>query len=470
MSAKPIIAVEKLSKRYRLGEIGATTLRDSVARFIRARWRRPQADVSLTECQQDGRNSEAVSDVSVKPQADSGLRRGDSSMTPDTETSAVGYMWALRDVSLDIQQGDVVGIIGRNGAGKTTLLKILSRITEPTSGRATIRGRVGSLLEIGTGFHYELTGRENIYLSGSIMGLAKREIDERISRIIDFSEIERFIDTPVKRYSDGMYVRLAFSVAAHLEPEILLVDEILSVGDLAFQKKCLGSMRSLADRNRTVLFVSHNMDVITRLCSKCVLLSAGRVVAFGESADVVREYQGKFLAISAEWVRAPGSSPGTDFAFLRIALEDERGRPRAVFGGDEAWCVVVDYEIASDMAGCHVGFKVCRSDGFVILTTTDADAHETSALPRKPGRYRSRVSIPGRFLAPGMYSLQFFAAYPYRCVYETIEQAVVLEIAPQNSIAALHGPIAGLIAPLFQWATDPAGNTAGNSSHALEKN
>jgi lipopolysaccharide transport system ATP-binding protein len=253
--ARVVIRTESLSKQYRLGARlqKHPTLRDAIA-------------------------SRASSSLARLRPARNGASREDQSI------------WALRDVSLDIEQGDVVGIIGRNGAGKTTLLKIVSHITEPTAGRAKIKGRVGSLLEVGTGFHPELTGRENVYLSGSILGMRKAEIDARFDEIVAFAEVERFLDTPVKRYSSGMQVRLAFAVAAHLEPEILLVDEVLAVGDAAFQRKCLGRMGDVAREGRTVLFVSHNMAVIQALCRRGVFLDDGRVRADAPIADAVSEY------------------------------------------------------------------------------------------------------------------------------------------------------------------------------------
>jgi lipopolysaccharide transport system ATP-binding protein len=249
------IRTESLSKQYRLGARlqKHPTLRDAIA---------SRASSSLARLR-PGRNGASREDHSI---------------------------WALRDVSLDIEQGDVVGLIGRNGAGKTTLLKIVSHITEPTAGRAKIKGRIGSLLEVGTGFHPELTGRENVYLSGSILGMRKVEIDARFDQIVAFAEVERFLDTPVKRYSSGMQVRLAFAVAAHLEPEILLVDEVLAVGDAAFQRKCLGRMGDVAREGRTVLFVSHNMAVIQALCRRGVFLDGGRVQADGPIGDAVAEY------------------------------------------------------------------------------------------------------------------------------------------------------------------------------------
>lgn len=277
-----VITVDKLSKRYRLGEIGATTLKESVGRM----WGR--------------------------------MFQGDA----ESERHDGEYIWALKDVSFEVKHGEVVGIIGRNGAGKSTLLKILSRITEPTSGRAIIRGRVGSLLEVGMGFHPDLTGRENIYLSGAILGMKKREIDAKFDEIVAFAELEKFIDTPVKRYSSGMYVRLGFAVAAHLEPEILLVDEVLAVGDVVFQKKCLGKMGNVAQEGRTVLFVSHNMNSIRRLCERCIWLDAGMMQMIGSVVKVVSAYEQvmRSTCIKGEQVRNNISSA----QFLRWEIVEPR--------------------------------------------------------------------------------------------------------------------------------------------------
>src|SRR5918911_3089168 len=256
--ARVAIRTESLSKQYRPGARlqKHPTLRDAIA---------SRASSSLARLR-PGRNGASREDQSI---------------------------WALRDVSLDIEQGDVVGLIGRNGAGKTTLLKIVSHITEPTAGRAKIKGRVGSLLEVGTGFHPELTGRENVYLSGSILGMRKVEIEARFDEIVAFAEVERFLDTPVKRYSSGMQVRLAFAVAAHLEPEILLVDEVLAVGDAAFQRKCLGRMGDVAEEGRTVIFVSHNLAAVRGLCTRALLLDHGRLVFDGETDGAIAHYLGR---------------------------------------------------------------------------------------------------------------------------------------------------------------------------------
>lgn len=255
---KPTIEVDQLSKEYRLGVIGATSFREEVERL----WRRMQREDSNTLQHSQG----------------------------DPEQIQNGRFHALRDISFSVQPGEVMGIIGRNGAGKSTLLKILSRITEPTAGMAKLRGRVASLLEIGTGFHPELTGRENIYLNGTILGMKKNEIDKRFDEIVDFSEIEAFLDTPVKRYSSGMYLRLGFGIAAHLEPKILIVDEVLAVGDIGFQRKCIEKMDKVGREGRTILFVSHNMAAVTKLCSRGILLERGRVKALGGIESVVQEY------------------------------------------------------------------------------------------------------------------------------------------------------------------------------------
>ncbi|HNT34877.1 MAG TPA: ABC transporter ATP-binding protein, partial [bacterium] len=266
MSNQVAIQIEGLGKRYRLGQTVdlRRTFRETLVSLPRFVGHKAKTALK-TALQSDGNG------------------------VADPETP-LGTFWALRDVNLQIQRGEATGIIGRNGAGKSTLLKILSRITAPTKGRAEIHGRLSSLLEVGTGFHSELTGRENIYLNGAILGMRKAEIDRKFDEIVAFAEIDRFLDTPVKRYSSGMYVRLAFAVAAHLEPEILVIDEVLAVGDIQFQKKCLGRMGEVTQEGRTVLFVSHNMEAVRNLCQKGILLDKGKVVARGSMADVIHEY------------------------------------------------------------------------------------------------------------------------------------------------------------------------------------
>ena len=412
------IRVKGLSKQYRIGQWERYyALRDIIASFLSAPLRlfhRPSPDTQ--------------------------------NLIPNT------HIWALRDVSFEVKRGEVVGIIGRNGAGKSTLLKILSRITEPTEGYIEIHGRVGSLLEVGTGFHPELTGRENIYLSGAILGMRRAEIRCKFDEIVSFAEIEKFLDTPVKYYSSGMYVRLAFAVAAHLEPEILLVDEVLAVGDANFQKKCLGKMGDVTKQGRTVLFVSHNMGAITRLCPRSLWLDGGEIVLDGSSNEVLNRYQSHYLKACAEWKRINWEKVEGDFAFLSVKLEDSRERLTSLFGGDEPVSVEIRYVVNRLLLGCQVGTRIYNSEGIVVFTTTDADNSEVSALPKDPGFYRTRFKIPPNFLSPGTYYLLVAAHVPNRTVYEVIQQAVVFEISPAGSLASLDGRL-GVVVPLLSWNT-----------------
>jgi lipopolysaccharide transport system ATP-binding protein len=323
---EPIIRVRNLSKRYRIGEAEAyRTLRESImrtaaapARFTRGLLGKPV----------NGRS-----------------RKG---ATRENERQ----VWALRDVSFDVMPGEVLGLIGRNGAGKSTLLKLLSRITEPTNGRAEIYGRVGSLLEVGTGFHAELTGRENIYMSGAILGMRRAEIQRKFDEIVAFAEVEKFIDTPVKRYSSGMHVRLGFAVAAHLEPEILLVDEVLAVGDVAFQKKCLGKMGDVARAGRTVIFVSHNMASIESLCSSCLLINGGRLEARGEPSQIVMRYMTNELRADGglrSLVDHPGRRPGSQPLMRTVTLHAGDGVPTGVFRMGSTLLIRVDFAASSPL-------------------------------------------------------------------------------------------------------------------------
>lgn len=417
-----VIRVENLSKRYRIGaQQKYKALRD------------------------------VLTDAIYKPfRAISSFRKEKESEVNNNPSN--NYIWALRNVSFEVKRGEVVGIIGRNGAGKSTLLKILSRITEPTEGRAEIYGRVGSLLEVGTGFHPELTGRENIYLNGAILGMKRNEIRRKFDEIVAFAEIEKFIDTPVKFYSSGMYVRLAFAVAAHLEPEILLVDEVLAVGDAAFQKKCLGKMGDVAKEGRTVLFVSHNMGAITRLCKRSFWLDKGKIILDGSSKEVVSRYQSQYLMACAEWKRVDSQKIDGDFAFLSVSVMNGDGRPTNLFGGNEPISVEIKYIVCCPLSGCQIGIRIYNSDGLVVFTTTEADSSGVSTLPKEPGRYRSMFTIPGSFLAPGTYYLLVAAHLPYMKVYDVIEQAVVFEIAPSGSLASLDGRL-GVVTPLIHWRT-----------------
>jgi lipopolysaccharide transport system ATP-binding protein len=321
---------------------------------------------------------------------------------PGASISSEEVFWALSGVSFSIRQGERVGIIGRNGAGKSTLLKILSRITEPSAGRVAVRGRVASLLEVGTGFHPELTGRENIYLNGAILGMAKAEIARKFDEIVAFAEVERFLDTPVKRYSSGMYVRLAFSVAAHLEADILVVDEVLAVGDVQFQKKCLGRMEQVAQSGRTVLFVSHNMATITSLCDRCILLDAGKVAADGLPSDVILRYYAGGSGSSpasfdtAAWPRQPGDEHAR---LLGGAIEDCAGRPIYELDLAHSFEVSMRYRILSAANVRSVpNFHFFRADGSYAFV-----ASMPGVEPAQPGEYVAKCKVPAHLLNDGGY-------------------------------------------------------------------
>lgn len=330
---------------------------------------------------------------------------GESSVAEET-------FWALRDVDLEIGEGERVGIVGRNGSGKSTLLKLISRITEPSEGRITIRGRVASLLEVGTGFHPELTGRENVFLNGSILGMRKHEIRRRFESIVDFAGVERFLDTPVKRFSSGMYTRLAFAVAAHLDADILLVDEVLAVGDFEFQKKCLSKMEDASASGKTVMFVSHNVAALRRLCNTAVWLDQGQARQVGPIDEVLAGYWGEAEAggASCHW---PGgvANPGVaDFSLLAVKLFGAGGSPANEFDATESFDVELEYELLSTLRGCRIGFLVSTAEGCVVFETYDDLRNASSG--RAPGRHVSRCRVPGGYLNSGDYVLSVNAGIP----------------------------------------------------------
>ncbi len=322
--------------------------------------------------------------------------------------------WALKDVSFEVESGEAVGIIGGNGAGKSTLLKILSRITTPTEGTVELHGRVGSLLEIGTGFHPDMTGRENIYLNGSILAMQKKEIEQKFEDIVIFSGIEKFLDTPVKRYSSGMYVRLAFAVAAHLEPEILLIDEVLAVGDVAFQKKCLGKISDVTQEGRTVLFVSHNMAAINYLCDTCILLEKGAIVQQGESGKIIEYYlesvKGKNSDDSADTVYSIDMNKTAQI--MRIRLVNDTGITTSTFNVLESFEVRFEYELSEPFAQLYLICEVRTIEGVGVLMSLDSDWDNFYNLqmkdhfPRIPGKYNASVKFPAPLLDVGIYELE----------------------------------------------------------------
>jgi lipopolysaccharide transport system ATP-binding protein len=361
--------------------------------------------------------------------------------------------WALRDVSFEVEQGTAIGIIGRNGAGKSTLLKILSRIVEPTSGYAEIRGRLGSLLEVGIGFDRELTGRDNIYLSGAILGMKKREIDLKFDEIVAFAEVERFLDMPVKRYSSGMYMRLAFAVAAHLETEILLVDEVLAVGDAAFQRRCLGKMDDVANQGRTILFVSHNVAAIARLCPRCVWLEQGQVHAFGDTDQLVSEFLAFGSENAGEIVFPEG--PGSEFArLLALRLKNARGDKTASFPINEPVTIEIEYEVLRSAVGLRIGISLVTGDGSVLLSTKDLDVLAADFV-RRAGRYVSRCILPPDFLNNGRFFVSVGSDFPMIQSHFVVDRALSFTIEPVGGVG-MHIPDSrlGLLRVRLPWEVE----------------
>jgi lipopolysaccharide transport system ATP-binding protein len=417
------IHVEDLGKQYRIGEqvSGYRTLRESLVEVISAPFRR----------------------------ISSNLRSSTTDAREDT-------IWALRHVSFDVQAGDVLGIIGRNGAGKSTLLKLLSRITEPTEGVASIRGRVGSLLEVGTGFHPELTGRENIYLNGAILGMRRTEIDRRFDEIVDFAEVEKFIDTPVKRFSSGMYLRLAFAVAAHLEPEILLVDEVLAVGDAEFQRKCLGKMSDVSQEGRTVLFVSHNMSAILNLTERAILLEGGHLLLHTSSEEAVDHYLASGFSQAGERVWREDEIPAIAAPFRPIALrilDPDRQVAESLRSADPM-SIEFDYTLDEPITGLRVGLVLMTNRGEYVFTSFDTDETEQFEhySVRSAGRYRSRCIIPPDFLNAGQYTVSVIASSFRIKRYFREDSALTFTVDATGSPGS-HWPEArpGLVRPRLDW-------------------
>jgi lipopolysaccharide transport system ATP-binding protein len=352
------------------------------------------------------------------------------------------YVWALKDVSFEVKRGEIVGIIGRNGAGKTTLLKILSRVTEPTEGYAEIHGRVGSLLEVGTGFHPELTGRENIYLSGIILGMKKAEIDRKFDEIVAFAEIEKFLDTPVKYYSSGMYVRLAFAVAAHLEPEILLVDEVLAVGDAAFQKKCLGKMGEVAKEGRTVLFVSHNIGAIAELCQRGILLDTGRIVVSGRTEDVIKTYLSQF-SDKAGVVNLEEPDINKGIKLKRVAILDhETMRPSPEIDFHSPFLVSVEFEVLKPIPQLSLSVRLVNQYGINVLFSW-----LEYQRPYQPGFYLAWCEIPGELLAPGRYYVDVGAEHYRVESYHYAPKALAFDVISTDQSFDCSLPGWGVIFP-----------------------
>ncbi len=367
---------------------------------------------------------------------------------------------AVNDVSFSVSQGEVLGIIGKNGAGKSTLLKILCKITDPTTGHAKIRGRVSSLLEVGTGFHQELTGRENTYLNGTILGMTKNEVDRKFDEIVDFSGVEKFIDTPVKRYSSGMKVRLAFSVAAHLEPEVLIVDEVLAVGDADFQKKCLDKMENVGQEGRTVLFVSHNMPAMTRLCQRAILMHEGRIIEDGSSNDVISSYlfSDSGIEASREWPE-PESAPGGRFVRLRaVRVRTEDGLVTSTVDIRKPVSLEMEYEVLEEGKVLLPHFVLNNEKGDHVFVTVDQDPN-WRRRPRPKGRYLSTAMIPGNLLAEGVLkvSCNLFTLNPDILEFKS-QNAVSFHVVDSSAGDSARGDWAknmpGVVRPLLKWETE----------------
>lgn len=373
-----VISVENLSKAYRLGQIGTGTLHDDLKVWWAKARRRPNPLLKI------------------------GL--------PDLGNRSGEIIWALRDINFTVNKGEAVGIIGRNGAGKSTLLKILSSVTAPTSGHVKLKGQIASLLEVGTGFHPDLTGRENIYLNGAILGMSKAEITHKFDEITGFAELEQFIDTPVKRYSSGMYVRLAFAVAAHLEPEILLVDEVLAVGDAAFQAKCLGKMGDVASQGRTILFVSHNMAAIKNLCGRAIRIHQGQLIASGDSQTVVDQYLyeiGTELGSSERELVGTQNRSGTGEAKItKIAIIDKNGMKNNIIGIGNPFQIVVEVSVNSDTPKSALGIQLRNQDKVQILDLR-SDGQNRIFGPFKGGsKVLFTIKVPGLPIYPGNYFIE----------------------------------------------------------------
>jgi lipopolysaccharide transport system ATP-binding protein len=417
------IRVENLGKRYRIGE--------TVERYQTLR--------------------ENLVNLATKPLRSMRSRwaNGDSAMANTT-------IWALRGVSFEVQRGQVLGVIGRNGAGKSTLLKVLSRVTEPTEGYAEIHGRVGSLLEVGTGFHPELTGRENIYLNGAILGMKRAEIERKFDEIVAFSGVEKFIDTPVKRYSSGMYLRLAFAVAAHLEPEILVVDEVLAVGDAEFQRKCLGKMSDVARAGRTVLFVSHNMSAILRLTEESILLDKGRIVLRGPTPKVVDTYMASGFSQLGEriWEADEVPAEAAPFRPMALRIRDLQGRVQETVRSTQPFIVEVEYALDAPITALRIGIYLLTTQGEFVFTSFDVDeARQYERFGVRPaGHYLSRCTIPADFLNEGRYVLGLNASAYHIKRYFHDEHALTFTVDGTGAPGSQWSEVRlGPVRPRLEW-------------------
>lgn len=437
------IKVDNVSKVYRLGarENAEDSLVEAVGRMIRSPIKNYKKYRSLYDF--------------------SDLDFDNPDINPDPN-----ILWALRNISFDVATGEIVGIIGSNGAGKSTLLKILSRITPPARGRIEIHGSTSSLLEVGTGFHNELTGRENVYLNATILGMRKKEVDQKFDEIVAFSGVEKFLDTPVKRYSSGMRVRLAFAVAAHLEPDILIVDEVLAVGDAAFQEKCLSKMQDIGSLGRTVFFVSHNMPAVTRLCERVIMLSNGQVVADGPSDDIVSQYMHDRSSTAAErsWLDLD-KAPGNEIARLKsVRIKGKDGSTVSSTDIRAEVGLEMTFEVIQEGYTLLPHFRVRNSQGVVAFLTLDLDP-QWRKKRRPKGTYISTAWIPGNLLAEGTFFIEpaMLTLEPHYIVQFSVKEAISFHVVDSMDGDTARGDyvkeVKGVVRPLLKWETDYSGTS-----------
>jgi lipopolysaccharide transport system ATP-binding protein len=422
-----VVSVENLSKSYQLGVIGTGTFYGDLIRWWAKQRGKPDPYLKIGD-------------------ADHGNRMGET-------------IWALKDISFDVQRGEAVGIIGRNGAGKSTLLKTLSQVTAPTTGIIRVRGRIASLLEVGTGFHPELTGRENIFLNGAILGMRRPEIARKFDEMVAFAGVEQFIDTPVKRYSSGMYVRLAFAVAAHLEPEILIVDEVLAVGDADFQKKCLGKMDDVAHKEgRTILFVSHNMGMINSLCNRAILLDAGVALCDGQVSEAISRYynNGKSSPFAVDYSHL-SSPPGDEYAsLLEGRIEDEDGNPAGEVDINTSFVVKMKYQLKKDVpVSPYANIHVDNSHGQAVFVTGSP-----RILPvNRAGIYEATCTIPGNLLNNDTYSVGLALTFTHTGIHVSFFEPHALMVTVRENIDetleeyrnGYSGVMPGAVRPKLDW-------------------
>lgn len=422
--SETVIKIENIGKQYRLGQVGTGTISHDLNRW----W------------------------YKIRGKEDPFLQIGDSN--DPTKTGDSEYVWSLKDINFDVKKGEAVGIVGKNGAGKSTLLKILSQVTTPTTGSVKVKGRIASLLEVGTGFHQELTGRENIFLNGAILGMSKKEIKSKLEEIIAFSGVERYIDTPVKRYSSGQRVRLAFAVAAHLDPEILVIDEVLAVGDAEFQNKCIGKMQDVAESGRTILFVSHNMSAVRNLCTRVIVLSKGKVIFDGDADEGINVYQKANLIDSSlcSSVSFPETKEGKA-QFTSVSLKTKEGNSVSEFEYLDNIYLEIEFIAKEKLADIFVAFILEDDSGNWIFISANDDQGNAEISKLDEGKYKCNVEIPSKILKTGKYYLTFSLRPKSGNPYDKKEYALTFNIIDTKTNRGMKGLYRSstVVAPEITW-------------------